>query len=450
MSHQQPDTSSPPLLSIDKLNACVHCGLCLPTCATYQATGSEAESPRGRLYLMRKWVEGSITDGSKIKPYLDHCLACHACETVCPSGVQYGDLLFQAREHLAAHDKSGKNVFKRFIFNSVLPNPSLLNTVQNSLRLYQQSGFQRVLRNTKVLRLIPGMANQESLLPTVPEQDLLKPGMRFGNVSDPLVALMTGCVMDTFFNPIHWQTIFVLTQNGYQVLIPEQTCCGALAHHAGETAIAKDLAAQNIQTVLKEIPEWIVLNSAGCGSTMQAYGRLLSGSDTKGSAELFASKVIDIMALLSAKPLAEFPEAEHPQQTLLYHAACHLYHVQKVRREPIDTLRQLPKTDVLPLDNIELCCGSAGIYNLEYPELADEMLDNKLDSVATTLRKTSRTDSITLVSGNPGCLMQLAKGLKERQMPLTLKHPVEVLAEAYGYQSTQDVKFMQQVDPLTL
>lgn len=438
-----------PPLSIDKLNACVHCGLCLPTCATYLATGSEAESPRGRIYLMRKWVEGSITDGKKIKPYLDHCLACHACETVCPSGVQYGELLFQAREHLAVHDKSSKNVFKRFVFNTVLPNASFLNTTQKSLKLYQQSGLQNFVRNLKVLNIIPDIAQQESLLPEIPEYDALKPGMRFGNVTDPLVVLMTGCVMDAFFNPIHWKTIFVLVKNGYQVLIPEQTCCGALAHHAGEAEIAKELATQNIDTVLVDKPEWIVLNSAGCGSTMQAYGHLFSDTEKQEGASHFASKVIDVMALLSKKPLEEFPNIKHKPQTILYHAACHLYHVQKVRQEPIETLRQLPETTVIPLENIELCCGSAGIYNLEYPELANEMLAIKLESVISTLRKAPNPSEATLVSGNPGCLMQLAKGLKERDLALTLKHPIEVLAEAYDYHSPQDVKFLQQVAPLS-
>ncbi|MEB3286510.1 MAG: (Fe-S)-binding protein [Vampirovibrionales bacterium] len=434
--HIEASSVSEAVLDIDKLNACVHCGLCLPTCATYRATGSEVESPRGRLYLMRKWLEGSLEKTEQIKPHLDQCLACHACETVCPSGVQYGDLLFQSRAHLAKSDKSLKRWFKRFIFKSVLPNSKRLNLLRKSLRLYQQSGLQSLLRKTGVLNLIPGLAYQEKLLPEVPVHYQLKPGMRFGDSAHPLVALMTGCVMDAFFNPIHWQTIFVLVKNGYQVLIPEQTCCGALAHHAGETDIASTLAEKNVIPVMKDNPVWIVLNSAGCGSSMQHYEKLLPAHPM---AQGFSAKVIDIMALLEKQPLLSFPE-QSLKRRLLYQAACHLYHVQKIQAAPQAVLSQIPNTEVLPLEDLELCCGSAGIYNLEYPELADEMLALKIQAIKKTLEKASREgfEADTLVSGNPGCLMQLQKGLRDEAIELALKHPIALLAEAYGYQGIGD------------
>jgi glycolate oxidase iron-sulfur subunit len=248
---------TPPLshlqIELDKLKSCIHCGMCLPACPTYKATGSEAESPRGRLYLMKKMLDGELPPEA-VALHLDQCLACHGCETVCPSGVQYGHVLIGAREDLARRNHSLARRFKRFMLKDVLPNHILLVFLGALLRLYQQSGLQRWVRTLGILKPFPALANQERLLPTVPRRRVLTPRMSFGDPNGETVALLTGCLMDIFYNPVHWDTIEVLAANGYRVVIPEQHCCGALAHHAGETDITRDLARLNIDDVLSANP----------------------------------------------------------------------------------------------------------------------------------------------------------------------------------------------------
>ncbi len=422
----------PPLthlqLELDKLKSCIHCGMCLPACPTYRVTGSEAESPRGRLYLMKKLLEGELSPEA-IAPHLDQCLACHACETVCPSGVQYGKVLMGAREDLAQHNSSFKRRFKRFVFQKILPNPEIMHGGGLLVRTYQQSGLQWLVRATGLLKLFPfGISGQEALLPAVPKHKPLKAGMQFGDPMGEPVALLTGCAMDVFYNNVHWDTLEVLVANGYRVTIPEQHCCGALAHHAGETDITRELARLNVDDILASQPVWIVLNSSGCGSTLKEYGQLL-GSDTLYGerARQFSAKVVDIMELLAKKPLAPFKNyALH--ETITYHAACHLYHVQKVKNEPISLLAQVPGIQLVPLTNAETCCGSAGIYNIEQPELSGEILENKMEHLKTACLGMGAT---TVVTGNPGCLLQLQSGINKHQLPMKVRHPISVLADGY-------------------
>lgn len=414
-------------LELDKLKACIHCGICLPACPTYQATGSEAESPRGRLYLMKKLLEGQLKPEA-VKPHLDQCLACHGCETVCPSAVQYGQILLSTREDLAQRDGSLGRRLKRIVFKWVLPNHLLLLWGGRLLRFYQRSGLQQVVRGLGLLKIAPTLAYQESLLPHIPARKALTPGMGFGNASGETVALLTGCVMDIFYNPVHWDTIEVLAANGYWVVIPEQSCCGALAHHAGETDITRQLAKDLIAKTLRVQPRWIVVNSAGCGSTMKDYGKLLAGDpNTANQAAEFSEKLIDVMALLAQKPLAPFKNYGLHEK-ITYHAACHLYHVQQVKQEPLALLSQVPGLELTPLTHMEACCGSAGIFNLEHPELSGEILQEKMNHLATACRENGAS---TVVTGNPGCLLQLQKGIEAQGLPMRVRHPVSVLAEAY-------------------
>lgn len=415
-------------LELDKLKACIHCGICLPACPTYQATGSEAESPRGRLYLMKKMLEGQL-EPEAVKPHLDQCLACHGCESVCPSAVQYGSILLSTREDLAQQNTSRLRQLKRFVFQKVLPNHRLLVFGGKLLRFYQQSGIQKLIRKLGILKKFsPDLANQENLLPTIPTRKALKPGMGFGDPTGETVALLTGCVMDIFYNPVHWETIEVLVANGYWVVIPEQGCCGALAHHAGETDITRTLAKALIEKTLRVTPRWIVVNSAGCGSSLKEYGHLLaSDSMMAEQAREFSAKVVDVLELLSKKPLAPFRNyALHEKIT--YHAACHLYHVQRVKQEPLEILSQVPGVELVPLTNMEACCGSAGIFNVEHPELSGEILDAKMSHLRTACE---RGGASTVTTGNPGCLLQLEKGVQDSQLPLKVRHPISILAEAY-------------------
>jgi glycolate oxidase iron-sulfur subunit len=421
-------------LELDKLKACIHCGICLPACPTYKATGSEAESPRGRLYLMKKMLEGQL-EPDEVKPHLDQCLACHGCETVCPSAVQYGSILLSTREDLAQRDKSRLRQLKRLIFQKVLPNHRLLVLGGKLLRFYQKSGIQKLTRKLGILKKISAdLAYQENLLPEIPARRALKPGMGFGNPAGEVVALLTGCVMDIFYNPVHWETIEVLVANGYWVVLPEQGCCGALAHHAGETDITRTLAKELIQKTLSIKPRWIVVNSAGCGSSMKEYGHLLaSDSMIVEQAREFSSKVVDVMELLGKKPLAPFKNyALHEKIT--YHAACHLYHVQKVKQEPIEILSQIPGVELVPLTNMEACCGSAGIFNVEHPDLSGEILDTKMSHLKAACEQGGAS---TVATGNPGCLLQLEKGIQDSKLPMKVRHPISILAEAYRAPQTE-------------
>lgn len=414
-------------IELDKLKSCIHCGMCLPACPTYKATGSEAESPRGRLYLMKKMLEGDLPPDA-VAPHLDQCLACHGCETVCPSGVQYGQVLIGAREDLVQRNHSLARRLKRFMLKDVLPNHLLLVLGGKFLRLYQESGLQTLIRQAGLLKPFPALDNQERLLPEIPHRRALTPGMGFGDPNGETVALLTGCIMDIFYNPIHWDTIDVLAANGYWVVIPEQNCCGALAHHAGETDITRELARLNIDDILKVNPTWIVLNSAGCGSTLKDYDHLLAMDFRYAEkARVFSEKVVDVMELLAKKPLAPFKNYAMYQK-VSYHAACHLYHVQKIKQEPITLLSQIPGVEMIPLEQAEACCGSAGIYNIEHPELSQEILATKMSHIATACSKHGAT---TLVTGNPGCLLQIEKGVEAAKLPLKVQHPISLLAEAY-------------------
>jgi glycolate oxidase iron-sulfur subunit len=410
-----------PLLDPKQLDTCIHCGLCLPSCPTYIASGSEAESPRGRLYLMRQWQEGDRVNDAQLSLHLDNCLGCLNCQTVCPSGVPYGDLLFSARAALAKRKPmTPSRRFKRWAMAHLLPSPFLLNLMGLGIRLYQGLGIQKLVRSLGLLRPFPKLASAEALTPTLDAPlPPLTPGMRFGPKDGERVALFTGCVMDTIYRRIHWATIRVLVAQGYQVVIPSQTCCGALPDHAGETDIAADLARKNVNMLLDDDPVWVVLNSAGCGAALKEYGHHLGTDEAKA----LSNRVIDIMALLAQKPLA--PMTRALDKTVTYHAACHLYHAQKVRTEPLGVLQQIPKLELVPLMEFEACCGSAGIYNVEHPEMSGDILDRKMGHLANTQAE-------IVVTGNPGCLLQLETGVRQTGLSMEVRHPIELLAEAYG------------------
>jgi len=294
---------------------------------------------------------------------------------------------------------------------------------------------QKLVCATNVLKRFPNLQNQEALLPEVPKHKPLRPGMSFGDPLGERVALLTGCAMDVFYNPVHWDTVEVLVANGYRVVIPEQSCCGALAHHAGETDITRELARINIDDILASQPAWIVLNSAGCGSTLKEYGHLLNHDPLYAEkSRQFSAKVVDVMELLAKKPLAKFKNyALH--ETITYHAACHLYHVQKVQSEPISLLSQVPGITLVPLQNAETCCGSAGIYNIEQPQLSGEILENKMQNLKMAC---DGMGASTVVTGNPGCLLQLEHGVKTHHMPMKVRHPISILAD--GYRTPQEAK----------
>jgi glycolate oxidase iron-sulfur subunit len=414
------------------LEACIHCGMCLNTCPTYLVTGSEAESPRGRLYLMKKWEEGALASANQLSTHLDNCLGCLNCQTACPSGVQYGHLLNHYKETLSPLQirtpKQGLTRWvKRAAFRWLLPHRFMLELMGWSLRFYKASGLQTLVRATGLLNPL-GLAHLESLTPTMPTATpMLHSGQRFGPPDAPLVGLHIGCMMDTVFRPVHWATIAVLVANGYQVLIPPQACCGALAHHAGETDIARSLARENLDRLLATPIEAILFNSAGCGAEMKDYTHLFEPDDPyHAKAVALAAKTQDITQWLARQPLAPMPNTV--AQTVTYHGACHLHHAQQVHTQPIELLKQVPGLTLIPLAQAELCCGSGGIFNLEHPEISEPVLALKMERIEAT-------GAACIATGNPGCTLQLQHGITVIGGAQTVVHPIEILAQAYGPQT---------------
>ncbi len=411
--------TTPPEEFFEKIEACIHCGMCLPTCPTYRVTGSEAESPRGRLYLMKAFMEGQLDSPQQLAAHLDPCLGCLACVTVCPSGVRYDTLLMASREKLVPSQSPFKRKIRRFFLQKVLPHPKTLSLFVRATLIYERSGLQWLVRKSGVLNYLGPLGWLEQSIPQIQAGQPLKPGLKFGENRRGRVALFTGCLMNAVYHRTHLATIDVLVANGYQVVIPEQTCCGALAHHSGETDIAASLAAQNLTTMLAAEPDWIVVNAAGCGSTLKEYQDIVSNHPLGSE---FSTKVVDIMELLAKQPLEGEPVA--PPLTVTYHAACHLHHAQGVQDEPYQVLKQIAGLKLIPLIEADMCCGSAGVYNIAHPDLSGQILAEKMMHL-------EKTQADVVLAANPGCMLQLESGIRQTGLSMKVMHPVELLALAY-------------------
>jgi len=406
--------TAPDLPDLDALRGCVHCGICLPQCPTYRVLGEEMDSPRGRLYLMRAAAEGRIGLSDTFARHLDLCLGCRACESACPSGVPFGSLLEATRAQFrrrAAPD----SLLARAIF-AVFPEPARLGAMLAPLRLYQRSGLQTLVRRSGLLRRFPRLAAMEALLPDIPAAAPLPERVGARGASRGRVGLLIGCVQRHLYPRVNHDTARLLALAGWDVVIPrEQGCCGALDLHAGRLdemrARARRLAASFPPDV-----EFVVTNAAGCGSTMKEYGHWLP--DVPEVVRL-AARTRDVSELLAGVDLPLGPV--HLAAT--YHDACHLAHGQRIRGEPRALLGRIPGLRLIDLAESELCCGSAGIYNLLEPEMADRLLDRKLDRIV-------ETGARVVVTANPGCMLQIAKGARARGLDLEILHPVELLARA--------------------
>jgi glycolate oxidase iron-sulfur subunit len=418
-------------LSVDGVNQCVHCGLCLSYCPTFSELGTEMDSPRGRIYLIKSLAEGRIGLTDSAVEHLSLCLDCRACETVCPAGVPYGRLIEAAKAEIERQRPGGllRRSFRWVNFGLVLPHPRLLAAMAAGLHLYQVSGVQRLLRASGLLRFLPGtLPAWEALLPEVPPAAARTPlparipaeGARRGRV-----ALLTGCIQQAVFGPHNRATASVLAKNGYEVLVPpEQGCCGALHAHAGDHARAVGLARRTIETFERAGVEAVVVNTSGCGAHMKGYAHLLA--DDPGyavRARTFARSVRDLSEFLAAAPLAG-PLRPVPM-TVTYHDPCHVVHGQKIRSEPRKLLAQIPGLRVVELSESDWCCGSAGIYNLTEPEMAGRLLERKVRHVLAT-------GAEAVVTANPGCILQIAQGLRTRGANVRVLHIAELLHRAYG------------------
>ena len=398
------------------IRTCVHCGICLPQCPTYRVLGEEMDSPRGRIYLMRAVAEGRIGLTDTVTRHLDLCLGCRACETACPSGVPFGSLLEATRSQIERHGRpTHRGRLTSFIYR-VLANPARLGTLLAPLRLYQRSGLQRLVRGSGLLRMIPKLATMESMLPALPAAAPLREvtpsrGRRRGRVG-----LLTGCVQRHLYPHVNRDTVHLLSLAGYEVVVPRgQGCCGALGLHGGRLdefrAQATALAAAFGPDV-----DLVVTNAAGCGSAMKEYGHWLPDSP---AARSLAARTRDVSEVLVT---AELPLGRL-DVTVTYHEPCHLAHGQRIRKEPRDLLRRIPGLTLVELAESDFCCGSAGIYNLLEPAMAETLLDRKVARILDT-------GAGVVASGNPGCLMQIAKGLRDRGASVEVVHPIELLARA--------------------
>jgi glycolate oxidase iron-sulfur subunit len=404
---------------------CVHCGFCLPACPTYVLWGEEMDSPRGRIYMMQKAAEGAAPLDDNFKQHIDQCLGCMACMTACPSGVQYGKLIEDTRaqvERNIPRDVSD-SLFRRMLF-ATFPYSGRLRALALPLMVYQRSGLQRLVRGSGLLKLLPKrFAAMEALLPVVPGSFGAKMPVRTAAVGRPRrrVGMLAGCVQQVFFAHVNAATARVLAAEGCEVITPaEQGCCGALMLHSGLEDEAAAMARTMIALFEAAEVDTIVINAAGCGSTMKEYGHLLRDDPQWAErARAFSAKCKDIAEVLcELEPVAPRNELK---MRVAYHDACHLRHAQGIFREPRQVLAAVPGLEVAEIAEASLCCGSAGVYNLLQPEPAAELGDRK---VANLLE----TRAAAVVSANPGCLLQLMSGLRRRgEKAMPAFHMVELL-----------------------
>jgi glycolate oxidase iron-sulfur subunit len=418
-------------MSVEGVNQCVHCGLCLAYCPTFSELGTEMDSPRGRILLIKSLAEGRIGLSDSTVRHLSLCLDCRACETVCPAGVPYGRLIEAAKAEIEHRRPGGlmRRLFRTLNFGLLLGRPTMLRAAAVGLRLYQATGIQALARTTGLVRLLPGtLPAWEALTPTIPpaaDRASLPPLIPAAGPRRARVALLTGCVQSVVFGPHNRATARVLARNGVEVVVPPaQGCCGALNAHGGDHARALDLARRTIDVFQRERVDAVVVNTSGCGAHMKAYGTLLENDPSCAEgARRFAASVQDISEFLARAPLRG-PLQPVPM-TVTYHDPCHVVHGQKIRTQPRQLLAQIPSLKVVPLTESEWCCGSAGIYNLTEPEMADRLLRRKIEHVLAT-------GAEAVVTANPGCILQIEKGLRERGSPLRVLHIVELLDRAYG------------------
>ncbi|UCD40934.1 MAG: 4Fe-4S dicluster domain-containing protein [Chloroflexota bacterium] len=405
----------------DAVSQCVHCGFCLPACPTYNLLHQEMDSPRGRIILMKSVLEREI-DLEEAVPYIDHCLGCLACQTVCPSGVQYGNLLtpFKAYSETVRR-RPAEERFSRWVTKETLPKPARFRLATQVAKISKPFASIAPTRFQAMLDLVPeDIPGAERLPSTFPAQ-----GKRQAKV-----ALQVGCVQQVLAQKINLATLRVLSKNGIEVVIPSaQGCCGALALHTGDMDTAFNLASNNLDNFPKDV-DAIISNAAGCGSAMHEYPQLFKGSKYEELASLFAEKVIDISVFLTEIDLEPIPPLEN-QLKIAYHDACHLSHAQGVTREPRELLGKVPNLSLLPINEEDLCCGSAGSYNLEQPVIAQQLGQRKIHNILDV-------EPEIIVTGNIGCLIQLQNHLNQKlqntdepQLNPPVMHTIELIDQAY-------------------
>lgn len=415
---------------------CVHCGLCTASCPTYAELGDENDGPRGRIYLMRAVTDGRLELNDEVRNHLELCLDCRACETACPSGVQYGKLIEPFRvamEQSAEGPKHSHDWFHRAILFGIFPYPDRMRKALIPARIAQRLGLVRLAETLRLTRLLPGRLRQlVAMLP--PPQKRLPPLPDFAPAVGrrrARVALFTGCVGDAMFRHTHWATIRVLQQNGCDVAIPKtQACCGAIHFHSGASEPARNFSLTNLQSFDDlEGFDAIIVNVAGCGAMLKDYGHHWHDEHQERRRQ-FASKVRDISEFLDG---LGFIAPEGPiNVTATYHDACHLGHAQKIREAPRRLLSQVPGLKLVELPETELCCGAAGTYNLTQPEMAGRLSRRKLKNILATQAE-------VVLTANAGCLLQIMREARQQGARLTIAHPMDLLDLSYRGKEVKDL-----------
>lgn len=412
------------------LDRCVHCGLCLNACPTYRELGVEMDSPRGRIYQMVQVATGAVPVNESYMRHMDLCLGCRACETACPSGVEYGKLIEAARTELnAIRPKSWlRKTVENFGFATLLRSHLLLKLMGGGLYLYQRLGVQALVRSLGILKLFGGLDKIEQLTPVAEMPTFFGAWGRVFPAEGERrykVALMAGCMQNVFFARLNEATVRVLQKNGCEVHVPaEQTCCGALAAHAGYRDIARENARKNVDVLLGGQFDAFLSNTGGCGATLKEYHHILEHDAAyHDRAHEFVKKMKDVNEFLAS--IGDLnPRMGRIEETVTYQDSCHLAHGQKVTKPPRKLIAQVPGLRFEEMPNAAICCGSAGIYNVVENEMAMGVLDKKMQNV-------NQTSATRIISSNPGCMLQLRAGEKLHGKGRQVQHVIELLDEAY-------------------
>ena len=420
------DSKHPPEQKL--IDSCVHCGFCLATCPSYRVIGKEMDSPRGRIYLMNAINKGEATLDETTTQHFDSCLGCLACVSTCPSGVQYDQLIAATRPQVERNQP--RNIFDKLIriliFN-LFPYPQRLQIFLPFFWLYQNLGLQKLVRVTGLLKkFFPRLAAMESILPKITRQSF---GQNFPTEIPAQtekryrVGVILGCVQRLFFSPVNEATVRVLTANGCEVVIPKsQGCCAALPAHQGQEAQAQALARQMIDSFAETEVDFIIINAAGCGHTLKEYHHILADDPIYAEkAKVFVAKVRDVQEFLMEVGLTALLSAIADENlTIVYQDACHLLHGQKISLQPRQLLAKIPNITLKEPVDAALCCGSAGVYNMLQPEVAEELGQQKVTNLLNT-------GAALIASSNPGCSLQIQKHLSQQNQSIPLFHPMQLL-----------------------
>ena len=425
-------------LDYSVLQQCMHCGMCLPTCPTYMETKRERNSPRGRISLMRAIADDEMKVSASFGEEMYYCLGCLACETACPAGVNYTELFETARaeiEQKGVLDTNTRSFWRWLTLEVLFMRPRLLRAVATLLRFHQKSGLERLVRRLGLTKLLPkSLRDLEPQSPQIADQfsnDLIESKERPLGATRFRVALLTGCVQDLVFSQVNRDTADVLLENGCEVITPPvQFCCGSLHGHNGAPHLARELARKQLDTFDVSSLDAIITNAGGCGSHLKHYGKLLSDDPVYAErARQWDAKVKDIHEWLVFIGFRK-PEGECSTSEVTYHESCHLCHGQKITSQPRLVLASIPGLKIVELPESNVCCGSAGIYNITQPEQSAKLLQKKLDNI-------EKTNMRAVATSNPGCHLQIANGLRQNLKAACqeVTQPVTLLAEAYRNES---------------